>query len=204
LMDVQMPEMSGVEVTAAIRRKEKDTGEHIPIIATTASAMKEDRELCMEAGMDAYISKPIEREVLFETIDRLTGYSKEVTTRDAAVRSYDPVFDVGAALDSLDGDSGLLREVAGIFLAQSLKHMERIRRGISDHDPKNLQHAAHALKGSAANLLAQGVMEAASKLEEIGRAGSVAGSKEALVSLEGELGKLESALGEFEKEYARC
>jgi two-component system, sensor histidine kinase and response regulator len=203
LMDVQMPEMSGIEVTAAIRRKEKGTGEHIPIIATTASAMKEDRELCLKAGMDAYISKPIEREVLFETIDRLTGYSKVVRTRKADVRSYDPVFDAGAALDSLDGDSGLLREVAGIFLAQSLKHMERIRGGISDQDPKILQRAAHALKGSAANLLAQGVMEAALKLEEIGRSGSVAGSKEALVSLEEELRKLEWALGEFEKEYAR-
>jgi PAS domain S-box-containing protein len=203
LMDVQMPEMSGVEVTAEIRRKEKDTGEHIPIIATTASAMKEDRDLCLEAGMDAYISKPIERETLFETIGRLTGYSKEVVTRDADVRSYDPVFDVGAVLDSLDGDSNLLREVAGIFLAQSPKHMEKIRRGISDQDPEILKRAAHALKGSAANLLAQGVMEAALKLEEIGRAGSVAGSKEALVSLEEELRKLESALGEFEKEYAR-
>jgi two-component system sensor histidine kinase/response regulator len=203
LMDVQMPEMSGIELTAAIRRKEKATGEHIPIIATTASAMKEDRDLCLEAGMDAYISKPIEREVLFETIDMLTGCSKEITTREAEVRSYDRVFDVGAALDSLDGDSELLREVAGIFLAQSPKHMEKIRRGISDLDPKILQLAAHALKGSAANLLAQGVMEAALKLEEIGRAGSVAGAKEGLVPLEEELGKLESALGEFEKEYAR-
>jgi PAS domain S-box-containing protein len=203
LMDVQMPEMSGIEVTAAIRRKEKATGEHIPIIATTASAMKEDRDLCLEAGMDAYISKPIEREVLFETIDMLTGCSKEITTREAEVRSYDRVFDVGAVLDSLDGDSQLLREVAGIFLAQSPKHMGKIRRGISDLDPEILQRAAHALKGSAANLLAQGVMEAALKLEEIGRAGSVAGAKEALVTLEEELGKLESALGEFEKEYAR-
>jgi PAS domain S-box-containing protein len=205
LMDVQMPEMSGVEVTAEIRRKEKEknTGEHIPIIATTASAMKEDRDLCLEAGMDAYISKPIEREVLFETIDRLTGFSGEVTTREAEIRSSDPVFDVGAVLDSLDGDSELLREVAGIFLAQSPKHMERIRRAISEQDPKILQRAAHALKGSAANLLAQGVMAAALKLEEIGRAGSVAGAKEALALLEEELGKLGSALGEFQKEYAR-
>jgi two-component system, sensor histidine kinase and response regulator len=81
--------------------------------------------------------------------------------------------------------------------------MEKIRRGISDQDPEILKRSAHALKGSAANLLAQGVMEAALKLEEMGRSGSVAGSSEALVSLEEELRKLESALGEFEKEYAR-
>jgi PAS domain S-box-containing protein len=203
LMDVQMPEMSGLEVAAAIRRKEKDTGEHIPIIATTASAMKEDKERCLEAGMDAYISKPIERETLFETIDQLTGHSKETKLGDAAARSYDPVFDVGAVLDSLEGDSELLREIAVIFLAQCPKHMEKIREGVSHRDPKVLEHGAHALKGGAANLLAQGVVEAASKLEEIGRVGSVAGSKEALVSLEEELGKLQSALGEFEKEYAR-
>src|SRR5271169_3467243 len=141
--------------------------------------------------MDAYISKPIEREVLFETIERLTGYTKEAKPGDSDVRSYDPVFDVGAVLDSFDGDSELLREVAGIFLAQSPKHMEKIRGAISDQDPKVLERAAHALKGSAANLLAQGVMEAASKLEEIGRVGSVAGSKEALVLLEEELQKLE-------------
>jgi PAS domain S-box-containing protein len=203
LMDVQMPEMSGLEVTAAIRRKEKDTGEHIPIIATTASVMKEDRERCIEAGMDAYISKPIEREVLFETIDMLTGYSKEAKLGDPGSRSCHPVFDAGAALDSLEGDSELLREIAVIFLAQSPKHMERIREAVSNRDPKLLERAAHALKGAAANLLAQGVVEAASKLEEIGRASSVAGSKEALVSLEEELGKLQLALGEFEKEYAR-
>jgi two-component system sensor histidine kinase/response regulator len=203
LMDVQMPEMSGLEVTAAIRRKEKDTGEHIPIVATTASVMKEDRERCLEAGMDAYVSKPIEREVLFETIDRLTGYSKETKLSDAGSRSYDPVFDAGAVLDSLEGDSELMRDIAGIFLAQFPKHLEKIHAAVSNRDPKLLERAAHALKGTAANLLAQGVVEAASKLEEIGRAGSVAGCGEVLESLERELGKLQLALGEFEKEYAR-
>jgi CheY-like chemotaxis protein len=203
LMDVQMPEMSGLEVTAEIRRKEQGTGEHIPIIATTASAMKEDRERCLEAGMDAYLSKPIEREALFKTIDRLTGHTEAGKIGEAGSRSCDPVFDVDAVLDSLDGDSGLLREVAGIFLAQFPKHLEKIRQAVSNRDAKLLERAAHALKGAAANLLAQGVVEAASKLEEIGRAGSVAGSKEALASLEAELGKLQSALGAFEKEYAR-
>jgi PAS domain S-box-containing protein len=203
LMDVQMPEMSGVEVTAAIRQKEKNTGEHIPIIATTASAMKEDKERCLQAGMDAYISKPIERELLFETIDMLTGYSTDAKPGGAEVQSCDPVFDVVAVLDSLDGDSELLREVAGIFLAQCPKHMEKIHGAISNQDPELLARGAHGLKGSAANLLAQGVVEAAHKLEEIGRAGSMAGSGEALATLEEELGKLRSALGELEREYAQ-
>ncbi len=204
LMDVQMPEMSGLEVTEAIRASEKNTGKHIPIIATTASAMKEDRELCLNAGMDAYISKPIERDILFETIDRLTGYNKESKRGAGGVRTTDPVFDVGAVLDSLDGDSELLREIAGIFLAQCPKHVEKIRAAISGGDAKILERGAHALKGAAANLLAEGVVGAASKLEEIGRSGSVAGAKELLGSLEEELGKLQHALGEFEKVFARA
>jgi len=202
LMDVQMPEMSGIEVTAAIRRKELETGDHIPIVATTASAMKEDRERCLEAGMDAYVSKPIESEILFEIIDKLTGYSKEIKHGKGGARSHDPVFDVGEVLDSLDGDSELLHEIAGIFLTQFPRHMEKIRNAVSNRDAKLLERAAHALKGAAANLLAQGVVDTALKLEEIGRAGSVAGTEAALASLERELGKLQLALKDFEKEYA--
>jgi CheY-like chemotaxis protein len=198
-----MPEMSGIEVTAAIREKEKGTGEHIPIIATTASAMKEDKERCLAAGMDAYISKPIEREVLLETIQALTGLPKEGKSGEGGSRAQDPVFDSAAALDSLEGDSGLLHEIAGIFLSQAPQHMEKIRVAVADRDPQLLERAAHGLKGAAANLLAQGVVNAAGKLEEIGRAGYVAGSPQGLVLLEQELQKLQSALGEFEKEYAR-
>ena len=70
LMDVQMPEMDGFEATAAIRRKERETGNHIPIIAMTANAMKGDREQCLEAGMDDYVSKPIQPQSLIEVIGR--------------------------------------------------------------------------------------------------------------------------------------
>lgn len=204
LMDIQMPEMSGLEVTAQIRRNEQATGQHIPIVATTASAMKEDRERCVQAGMDAYLSKPLERDSLFETIERLTGYSKKSVAPAASSGTSDPVFDRGAVLASLDGDSDLLREITGIFLAQAPRHMERIREAVSTKDPKNLERAAHALKGSAANLLAQEVVDAAAKLEEIGRLGSVAGSSEALQGLEKKLERLQSALGELEKEFARA
>ncbi len=71
LMDVQMPEMDGYEATVLIRQKEKKTGGHIPIIAVTAHAMKGDQERCLAAGMDGYVSKPIQPEVLYKTIEAM-------------------------------------------------------------------------------------------------------------------------------------
>jgi PAS domain S-box-containing protein len=204
LMDIQMPEMSGKEVTAAIRQKEREKGsvERIPIIATTASTMKEDKETCLAAGMDAYLSKPIDRATLYEAIDELTGRAGEPPEQLADALPADTVFDRGAVLDSLDGDSELLHEIVGIFLTRYPNQIDKIRQALSTRDSKILERAAHSLKGSAANLLAHGVVEAASKLEEMGRAGSFAGSAGALQSLETEIMKLQSALGEFEKEYA--
>ena len=75
LMDVQMPEMGGFECTALIREKEKITGLHLPIIALTAHAMKGDEARCLAAGMDAYLSKPVQRDALFELVDRYLGVS---------------------------------------------------------------------------------------------------------------------------------
>jgi CheY-like chemotaxis protein len=71
LMDVQMPEMDGFETTAAIRARERDTGEHVAVVAMTAHAMKGDRERCLAAGMDAYVAKPVDRREVLETIARL-------------------------------------------------------------------------------------------------------------------------------------
>jgi CheY-like chemotaxis protein len=82
LMDVEMPEMDGLEATAVIRVKEKQTGKHVPIIAMTAHAMKGDRERCLEAGMDAYVSKPIRARQLFETLESVLGAA--ASNRDSA------------------------------------------------------------------------------------------------------------------------
>src|SRR5262249_20342059 len=80
LMDVQMPQMDGFKATAAIREKEKTTGDHIPIVAMTGYAMKQDRQRCLDAGMDAYISKPIRSQELYEIIENTANFHKNCNT----------------------------------------------------------------------------------------------------------------------------
>jgi CheY-like chemotaxis protein len=79
LMDVQMPEMDGLEATRAIRSSEAASGSHIPIIAMTANAMSGDRQMCIDAGMDGYVAKPVKREVMFAEISRILKESRNGT-----------------------------------------------------------------------------------------------------------------------------
>ena len=82
LMDIQMPEMDGLQATAVIREHEKLTGEHLPIVAVTAHVMANDREKCIEAGMDDYVSKPLDPNMLFGAIDRVLPSSKPICMPD--------------------------------------------------------------------------------------------------------------------------
>ena len=206
LMDVQMPEMSGLEATVAIREKEKGAASRIPIIALTAFAMKDDRDRCLEAGMDEYVTKPIEQAALLEAIVKLTGISSRLNSPDPAA-SAEPsgvaAFDLDAALEYLGGDADLLREIVGMFQPQCDKCMAKLREAVSKGDASGIEFAAHALKGAASNLFAQGSVEAALKLEELGRSGSTDGASEMLAVLESEVSRLQLALRDIDTEYVK-
>ena len=193
LMDVQMPEMDGFEATETIRDHESRTGEHIPIIALTAHAMKGDRERCLDVGMDGYVSKPIRAEELLRTIDELAPAAR-LAPRSSDDNMIDRVLDRGAVLSQFGGDLELLQRVVELFLEDGRALMCSIRDSIARRDSYALEHAAHRLKGSVANFFASAAVDASLRLEVIGHARDFAGATLALTILEREMQELEPAL----------
>jgi len=200
LMDVQMPGMDGFEATARIREREMETGAHLPIIALTAYAMKGDRERCIGAGMDGYISKPIRAEDLFRAIEGLAPAAGRAGVNTSPEQVPEEVFDRAEALTRLDNDEGLLKEIADVFFESSPEYLSRIQQALADRDSRALERAAHALKGSVGNLSARAAFEAAWRLEEMGEKGDLAESQEAYTALNQEIERLRLALAALRKE----
>src|SRR6266568_2576942 len=164
LMDVQMPRMDGIETTAAIRNREKTTGEHIPIVALTAYAMVGDRERCLQAGMDGYLIKPIQPALLLEAVERLQSVS---AGRSQSGRADKVVLDRAALLDRVDGDMQLLGEVTGLFLQSCGELMASAREAMASGNTGGFAHDMHPLRGMLRSLSADAAQEAAGKLEEL-------------------------------------
>jgi CheY-like chemotaxis protein len=155
LMDLQMPVMGGIEATRAIRDRERElsTG-RLRIVAMTAHAMSGDRERCLAAGMDGYLSKPTESRTLFAEV--------EGSSMDVAVPS--PV-DEADLLKRLHGDKALAAEIVRLFTEECPRLLEAIRSALDRREVIAVQRAAHTLKGSASTASATGISEAAALLE---------------------------------------
>jgi len=197
LMDVQMPELNGFEATNAIRVRERETGRHLPIIAVTAHAMKGDRERCLAAGMDGYLSKPI---ALVELRTTLGGVADGIPVpADVAAEpgSSDLVLDREAALARAGGDLPLLQELAGLFRETSPGLMAEIRRAIDGQDADGLRSAAHTLKGSVGNFSARRAFDAAANMEAIGAQKTLERAAGLWAVLDRELARLNQALSEL-------
>jgi signal transduction histidine kinase/DNA-binding response OmpR family regulator/HPt (histidine-containing phosphotransfer) domain-containing protein len=219
LMDVQMPEMDGLEATAAIRASEANTGRHLPIIAMTAHAMQGDRERCLEAGMDDYISKPVQSTALLRILDsavrdRTTparglaveggSNSSGGKVRLPAATSVEPpcaskpvdhdLFDHQAALDRVNGDEAVLSEIIGLFLDDAPIQLEKIRQAIKQGDAVSLCSAAHTLKGSVGCLAGGRAAAAAHRLEQLGKRAELRDAAPTFADLEAEVESLSGAL----------
>ena len=187
VMDVQMPDMDGFEATAAIRELEKPTGEHIPIIAMTAHAMKGDRERCLAARMDGYVSKPIRVADVEEAVTQAMAAKK---LSDAGSTAEDRIVDEAAILAGMDGNRKLLRDLTRIFLADCPKQLAEIKVAIQMRDAERLRRAAHGLKGSVGNFAAKRAFETAGQLETMGKNGNLNAAQGACAALESELSRL--------------
>jgi CheY-like chemotaxis protein len=193
LMDVQMPDMDGIEATRVIREKEKATRKHVPIIAMTAHAMKGDRERCLAAGMDGYIAKPIRPAELYAGI---TPYPRppEATLVIPPSPADAPCIDWRVAWANMEGDRELMSELARLFLDELPQQMDDLRRAAKGLHSKDLERQAHRLKASLGNFAAKPALEAALRLEKIGRDGDLDQATQALGVLEHEVQRLRAAL----------
>jgi PAS domain S-box-containing protein len=190
LMDVQMPEMDGFEATRAIRSgKAGVLDPKVPVIAMTAHAMKGDRERCLEAGMDDYISKPITPQALAEALEKWVGKTQGLSPAIVAPGGATepsaglPVFDRPALIARLMGDEELAGTIIAGFLDDVPKRILALRGYLDRGDAGSAGGQAHALKGAAANVGGMALSDVASEMEEAGRAGR----REEIVSLVPEL-----------------
>jgi PAS domain S-box-containing protein len=191
LMDLEMPEMSGFEATAAIRARERETGRHIPILALTAHAMKGDRERCLAAGMDGYVAKPVQPRELYQAISELVPNA--AMTEKAAARSL-VVHDRSEALDHVGGDALLLRELTQVFLRDCPRMIDAVIDGLCAGDIDKVRRSAHSIKGAVTILGGKAAFEAALRLETLARQGDLGQAEPAWQALQQALEQFQQAL----------
>jgi len=200
-MDVQMPEMDGLEATRRIRAPEsKMKNRDVPIIAMTAHAMAGDRQRCLEAGMNDYVSKPVRPAELVAALERQLAVSQTAPslTGAPADSSCTAVFDKRILLNTLGGDEGTLREVLTLFLGDMPQQIGKLEEAIKVRDAGTAMRQAHTLKGAAANMGASLLRECAGELEQLGREHrSAAGQQEAASVLDVMANRLQDLRGQF-------
>jgi two-component system sensor histidine kinase/response regulator len=215
LMDIQMPELDGIEATAAIRRLEAEgqlpvqQQSHIPIVAMTAHAMKGDRQRCLDAGMDGYVSKPIRATELNEaiqhffdsepdsTVAEAISKSPESTGIDAVDADGDLLINWPDALATVLGDHDLLRAVVRAFLESYPDHVRELGDAIDQQDAETAHRLAHTIKGAAMTLAIPTVEKTAERLESLCANGELTDASVGFKTLQPQLKQVSAILEEF-------
>ena len=203
LMDVQMPEMSGLEATQEIRRRTDNPKSRVPIIAMTAHALAGDREKCLSSGMDHYVTKPIDQIQLFDAVESFANGDAPPSAAPEPIARKTPLhFDPVLLLQRMDGDFELLKEVTQIFMEDTPRQLDAVRAALTRNDGPALERAAHATKGALGNFGARDAYEAALELEAMGHACDFDRAHARFAALEYQISLLNPALEAFLKEKA--
>lgn len=190
LMDIQMPQLDGLQATKKIREEEKKTNRiPITIIAVTAHAMSGDREKCINAGMDDYITKPIEEKVLIEKITQLRKKNKELK-----------IFNMERLNKLLENPTDI-KEIISDFLNYSPDQLKKVLQAHKKTDYLELKNAIHKLKGSASNFEAQRVMKICEKIETQCEQGNTEELKAHITILKKELEAFQKGLREYQGKF---
>ena len=217
LMDWHMPVMDGNEATRVIRSEEKTSGKHTPIIAMTSSATERDRELCLQAGMDDYVTKPIDPELLSAILASLrvtrsdsilsephSGKTEDQDSLDDLSRphgrenlSYEIIDIEYAKARTGGGDHTVLGEVANVLLKETTQRFEQIDNALLRGDGVALARAAHALKGAASVFRSTSVVDAAEHIETLGRDNRIDEASETMSTLRQHATRLRRELKHF-------
>lgn len=212
ILDMQMPEVGGLEVAWLVREEEKKQskdGAYLPLIAVTAHALKGTREACLKAGFDAYMSKPIRPDELHEVIDAIvpTTFATAPDRERPRRRSYmgdavtvDDRFDRDKLLTYTGHDVELARELVGMFLDEYPGWLRAMHEGIAESDPREVQRVAHMLKGAVSNYGAETATDLALIIERMGREGDLTHASVALRELSQSMDRLRPSLEEFIEE----
>ncbi|MHB8410756.1 MAG: response regulator [Candidatus Acidiferrales bacterium] len=197
LMDVQMPEMDGLEAIQVIREKERVSGRHLPIISITAHVMKGDREKCLEAGADDYVPKPLKPAELFAAIERTRGAAQQSRNAHAAGPKMLDALNTVELIEHVEDDRELLAEIVQLFESALPTILQELRESIAKGDATEVARAAHTLKGSVANFGRQAAYRAVEQMEAFAKQDDMPGTKAALHVVESELERLQTALEPF-------
>ena len=203
LMDCQMPEMDGYEAARAIRDPQsKVLARGLPIIALTACAMQGDREVCLQAGMNDYLTKPMRPKELAEVLERWLGTSSSASEpASEAPAPADPissgVFDESVLLASLMGDSSMAGGICESFIREATRQITGLQEAVNTGDAVGVAQRAHSLKGSSANLGAPLLRATAAELERLAREGQMAQAGLLLSELRERFAQVRAALERF-------